>query len=810
MHLQLEVIKKYTVILISVWTLLVAGSFVWLYCQQTTSMLEIAKAEARIAFQKDTLYRKWASKHGGVYVPTSPESLPNPYLAHIPERDITTPSGKALTLINPAYMTRQVFELAARENNFVKGHITSLNPIRHENAPDAWEQSALTSFESGSKEASSIELIDGQQFMRLMRPFTVEQPCLKCHAAQGYKLGDIRGGISVSVPMFIYAAYSQRLLAGAGVAHGLIWLLGLGMVVSGSRKLSRSSVDLFEKNLQLEEEAAEREMAQERLQEQTYHLEEEIEERQKAQDQLDAKARLLEEEIAVRRQAEETLMESNAFNEQIVNSANEGIIVYDMNLRYAVWNPFMENLTGMAAAEVIGRYPLDLFPFLKDGGVIERLERARAGEKVDAAVFPFTVFNSGKSGSASDMSSALLNKDGNIAGVIGIVRDITEQRKLEEQLLHSQKMEAVGQLAGGVAHDFNNILTVIGGYSHLLQMEFDEGGPARDMIDQVAAASERAANLTRSLLAFSHKSEMQFSQVNLNEIVEGVGKFLRRIIGEDISFTMTLNNDPLRVSVDRGQIEQILMNLATNARDAMQSGGSLAIETSLQNLDTFFVTAHGFGTEGDYAVMTITDTGCGMDDETKKRIFDPFFTTKGVGRGTGLGMSIVYGIVTQHDGFITVYSELGVGTAFRIYLPIYREESGGHTDRHPITAPASGTETILVVEDDENVRKLVHSVLTTLGYTVVLAEDGEAGVAVFHEHCHEISLVLMDVIMPKKSGRQACDEIRRLHPGVKVIYTSGYTADHFTHEEFDGITEFVMKPIKPRELALKIREMLDA
>jgi CheY-like chemotaxis protein len=303
---------------------------------------------------------------------------------------------------------------------------------------------------------------------------------------------------------------------------------------------------------------------------------------------------------------------------------------------------------------------------------------------------------------------------------------------------------------------------------------------------------------------------MQLTPANLNEIVAGVGKFLKRIIGEDISMSTTLNNDPLKVNVDRGQVEQVLMNLATNARDAMQQGGMLSIETELQEIDNSFVESHGFGAAGRYAVMVVSDNGCGMDEATKSNIFDPFFTTKEMGKGTGLGMSIVHGIIAQHKGFINIYSEVGVGTTFRIYVPLFEDECAFNAALLQAEPLKTGSETILLVEDDQEVRNLVNAILTSLGYTVITAVNGEDGVDKFRANQDRIQLTLMDVVMPKKSGKQAYDEIRQLKADAKILFTSGYTVELITRQyAFSGSIKFLMKPIKTEALATAVRETLD-
>ncbi len=403
--------------------------------------------------------------------------------------------------------------------------------------------------------------------------------------------------------------------------------------------------------------------------------------------------------------------------------------------------------------------------------------------------------------------------------MVAVVRDISdrmrdeqERSKLEAQLRQAQKMEAVGQLAGGIAHDFNNILSAIIGYASITQMKMQESDPLKLNIEQILASSERAAQLTHSLLAFSRKQVMNMKAVDLNEIVPRIGKFLSRVIGEDIELSIRLSNERIIVYVDPGQMEQVLMNLATNARDAMPRGGLLTIETSFTDLDEDFVSLYDYGKPGRHAVLTVSDTGAGMDEETRLRIFEPFYTTKDVGKGTGLGLAMVYGIVTQHNGFINCYSEPGKGTTFRIYLPVtspFRQE-GVPLVGIPLP-PGRGSETVLVAEDDPSLRKLVRTVLTEFGYKVIEAVDGIDAVAKFSEHRDDIRLLVFDIIMPKKNGKEAYDEISRIKPDIKTIFLSGYSADVLKQKGiFEEGAIFLPKPVLPVEFLKKVREILDS
>jgi two-component system cell cycle sensor histidine kinase/response regulator CckA len=394
-----------------------------------------------------------------------------------------------------------------------------------------------------------------------------------------------------------------------------------------------------------------------------------------------------------------------------------------------------------------------------------------------------------------------------------IARDITKRRKAEEdraklesQLRQLQKMEAMGTFAGGIAHDFNNILTAIIGYGSLLRQRMGKDSPFKGYIDDILAAAERAASLTRSLLAFSRKQEIKLKPENLNEIVKRINALLLRVIGEDIELKSVSADEELNVLADSNQIEQVLMNLVTNARDAMPDGGILTLRT--ERTDIKGSIPNSVVPPGEYAVLSVTDTGTGMDEETKKRIFEPFFTKKTVGKGTGLGLSIAYGIIRQHDGEITVYSEPGKGTTFKVYLKLSKTGTRS-ADAAPVAAPVGGVETILVAEDDSAVRRFVRTMLEEYGYTVIEAVDGEDAVEKFRENRERIQLLILDVIMPKKNGKEAYEEICKMRSDVPVLFSSGYTADIIGKK---GILEegfnFISKPISLPILLSKIREIL--
>ncbi len=436
----------------------------------------------------------------------------------------------------------------------------------------------------------------------------------------------------------------------------------------------------------------------------------------------------------------------------------------------------------------------------------ENNERAFSGEVVKGEI-AYTI--NGENRFFYNIIAPIISNQ-HILGILGVNIDISERKNLELQLHQAQKMEAVGQLAGGVAHDFNNILTAIIGYAHLLLMKMSDDDPSKGYVGQIRASAERAAELTNALLTFSRKQVMVPISADLNDIVGKLEKMLRRLIRESIVLRLELALEKLTVLADQGKIEQVIVNLVTNAADAMPKAGTIAIGTCQVSMRGSFIHSHGYGKPGNYACITVSDTGCGLDDETRKRIFEPFFTTKETGKGTGLGLSIVYGIVKQHNGYINVYSEPGRGTTFRIYIPLSEAgEESSPTEKNK-TVPAGGTETLLLAEDDPIVSEFHRTLLETAGYTVITAVDGEDALDKFLEYEEGIDLLVFDVIMPRMTGKKVYGMIRKTTPEIKVLYLSGYPADVLSDV---GVVQdresFMPKPVDPDDLLRKVRELLD-
>ena len=399
------------------------------------------------------------------------------------------------------------------------------------------------------------------------------------------------------------------------------------------------------------------------------------------------------------------------------------------------------------------------------------------------------------------------------AQIYAIARDVTEKKLLQEQLIHAQKMEAVGRLAGGIAHDFNNVLSVIMGFANFAQEELPETSPIRDDLQEVLKAADRAANLTRQLLLFSRKGVAAAPRkLDLNALVKDIDKMLKRIITADIELTTRAAEGLWPVRVDPGQMEQVLVNLIVNARDAMPDGGKLLIETANVFLDSEYVRAHAEVPAGEYVMFAVSDTGTGMDKATQQRIFEPFFTTKEVGKGTGLGLATVFGIVKNAGGHVWVYSELGHGTTFKIYIPRDSQQAGRGTDSiAPLNKQIHGNETILLVEDEPLVREFARRALAKLGYTIIEAGSGEDALALMDARKEPIDLLLTDIIMPGIRGHQLAAVLRERRPGLKVLFMSGYTENALDQQDIlDGRVHFIEKPLSVQRLGHMVREVLDA
>ncbi len=509
-------------------------------------------------------------------------------------------------------------------------------------------------------------------------------------------------------------------------------------------------------------------------------------------------------DITERKRAERQLSRLAA----VIEQSSETVVITDVDGNIEYVNPAFEKTTGYTLEEVLGQNPR----VLKSGHQDEQFYRELWETITSGNIWKGSFINRKKDGTLYYEDATIFpikDRNGNIINFAAVKRDVTPERMLEEQVRQAQKMEAIGKLAGGVAHDFNNLLTVINGYCELLQTKIKPNQPFYREIELIRRAGERASALTSQLLAFSRRQVIQPEVLNLNRVVAATEKMLRRLIGEDVELITVLEPNLKSVKIDPVQVDQVIMNLAVNARDAMPQGGKLTIETANVHLDEEYTRAHLGARPGDYVMLAISDTGVGMDHEIQKHIFEPFFTTKGKGKGTGLGLSTVYGIVKQNNGFIWVYSEPGKGTTFKIYFPQVEEDSQTSDSQLDEISDLRGDETILLVEDDDGVRELAQITLRESGYQVMVARNGNEALRLLDGHPEPIHLLLTDVIMPEMSGRQLAEKVLRKRPDIKVLYMSGYTYNAIVHHGvLEEGTEFIQKPFNAQNLLRKVREVL--
>ncbi len=506
--------------------------------------------------------------------------------------------------------------------------------------------------------------------------------------------------------------------------------------------------------------------------------------------------------------AQEQLRQSEARYRTLVDGVRDVIFALAPDGTIASLNPAFETITGFSRDEWLGR-PFEQLVHSDDLPLaLELLSSVARGEP--RPVNPFRIRTRKGDYRVGEFAATPQYREGQLAGILGICRDVTERLSLEQQLRQAQKMEAVGRLAGGVAHDFNNILTAITGYADLLLEDLGTSDRRRDDIAEIRKAAERAAGLTRQLLAFSRQQVMQAQVLDLNALVADTQNMLGRLLGEDIALVTRLDPALGAVKADPGQLEQVIMNLAVNARDAMPGGGKLTIETANAELDDTYVREHFPARPGSYVMLAVSDTGTGMSDEVQSHLFEPFFTTKEKGKGTGLGLATVYGIVKQSGGYIWVYTEPGHGTTFKIYLPRVAGAPAQRASGPKASPVGAGTETVLLAEDEAAVRAVARHALERQGYTVLEASSGEAALDLAERHSGRIHLLLTDVIMPGMNGRALALRLSELRPDLRVVYMSGYTEEAITrHGVLEPGLTYVQKPFTPEGLARKVREVLD-
>ncbi len=859
------------------WTVLIIFSGCYFINRDWKQALEHGRNLGRAAIEKDYTYRLWNASHNGVYVPVSENTPPNPYLRHLKERDVTTTSGTRLTKLNPAYMTRQVHAIGQKEYG-IQGHITSLKPLRPENQPDAWESQAMKKFHQGSNEISELIGMDSENpLIRIMTPLATRQACLKCHAHQGYKVGDIRGAISTSVPMQKILSTTRQQMLMLGAFHIIIFILGTTVLIlfyfTGRRRLleiatanqiisqnermlqgiidnTESAIAIYEanhdgskffcKNLN----PAGEKICQLKLADFTGK---EVREAfptivkmglfaifqrvwRTGQPELLPLANYDDNRISIwvenkifklptgeivavvddlttKKQGEEKLKKSQQAWQKTFDALPDIITLMDNKFKIIQANRAAYQLFNLQHPEIVGHKCYELYASrtspcpacpalqtLKDStDHVEVIEHSKLGRTYLVTV-----------GLITDDSGQLLN-------LVHSARDISQRIKLEEELFQTRKLEAIGTLASGVAHDFNNILTVIRGHAELAMMQCDEQNQFWNDLKAINAAGERASHLTRQLLAFSRKEKINPEIIQINLLINNLGKMLKRLIGEEIDLEINLTDNLPPILADPRQIEQIIINLAVNAADAtreipLKQGRKISITTTATRLpddDSEVNPAPAL-------CLQISDNGCGITEDILPLIFNPFFTTKESGKGTGLGLSTVHGIVEQNRGRIEVESQPGQGTTFTIYWPGIKGKPSHKQDLQEIKDAPGGSETILIAEDDDATRQIAVKTLQHAGYTVIEAANGEQAMAQANQHSNTIDLLFSDLVMPKMGGVELSENMARLYPDIKIILTSGYLGDRLdqNHKTLQKTT-FLNKPYRLPELLRTIRQLLD-
>lgn len=760
-------IRLYAILTILVWTFLCGILAVWSYRIGQDEIITAAKIMARTSVDKDIAYRHWVAEKGGVYVAIDHDTPPNPYLK-VPEREIASPSGRQLTLVNPAYMTRQVFEQGFKLKTSLKSHITSLNPLRPKNMADAWETEAFTHIAQGAEEYGTLWHYEGAPAYRYMRPLMTEKGCLRCHADQGYKEGDVRGGISVIVPLGELMGAQNRQVPHIAMTIGGVWLVGLFGIAFSWRRIFGATTNL-----------------------------------QKKRDDMQLLFELTPNGLLLFNKGGEVVMDNAAFRDKYCRAESpHGKRLGDI---FTCKNA-QEDPRGCAFSSACKLCPIcDALQAALDNQLATSDKECRI-QTIDQEAPPLTFLFS--------VTPLEFNSEG---GALLVLADITHQKqadhereKMQALLLQSQKVESIGRLAGGVAHDFNNMLAIISGNVELAMRKLDSDKSIKNHLWQIKETTNRSADLTRQLLGFARRQTIKPQVLDLNNAIEDMLKMLRRLIGEDIELLWKPAPIELKLLIDPSQLDQILTNLVVNARDAISGRGTLALRTELTSFDENYCQRYLWCKIGTHVQLSVSDDGCGMNQDVLEHIFEPFYTTKDVDKGTGLGLATVYGIVKQNNGSINVYSEAGQGTTVRVYFPQSTAQfSKEKSVKEEILA--QGTETILLVEDEVSLLEIGQQILNDMGYQVIASSDPLSALQLAADHDRTIDLLLTDVIMPKLNGKELAARFLTVQPEGKVIYMSGYTADIVAARGLleDGV-QLLQKPFTTGTLTKKLREVLDS
>ncbi len=738
--------QRYLFALLATWTLLVILSAIWNLHENYRDTNEKAVVEARTIFQHNLAYRRWNSMHGGVYAKVTDINPPNPYIVNT-DRDITGVNGTKLTMINPFQMTQQAYYLLSMQSPelAVFNRTVSLDPLNPLNEPDQWEREALYGFEDGRGELNEITSIAGFPYMRLISPYITEERCMGCHEHQGYEIGDIRGGMSIAVPMRPYLELATQASQIIVISHILLWLLGtvpIIMFFAGLKKF---------------------------------------------------RAAILENEEKFR------IVSEFAYNfEYWVNQDKELTFI----------SPSCKRVTGYSRQD-FNKNPKLMFDMIHsdDRGMFKN--HLLDFEEETHEDMEYRIIT--KDGTIKWLSHICspIYVDGNFLGRRGSNRDITEHKKLEEELIQAKKVECLGHFAGGVAHDFNNVLASISSLAQLIKEQAaKDDETTNEYIDYISIAAKLGKNLTSNMLLFGRKPTTNPQETKLKPIINNIENILQVLLPGEINFKKSLTSKGKPILADHHQIEQILINLATNGRDAMPQGGDLTFTTTTLTLPRTEQTRYNDIPAGDYMVLAVSDTGSGIKEEDLDNIFEPFYSTKADNKGTGLGLSIVHNIIKEHNGFIDIDSTINQGTTFRIFFPVH--QGNDKITEEPISqSRPSLNKTIMVVDDDWLIRKSLLIYLQNKGYNVIIAADGEKAVNLFDQHQNAIDMVILDVMLPKKDGQEVYAALTREKPDLPVLFISGSTREVLADKNIpNDEATFLAKPLNMESLIAKIETLL--
>jgi PAS domain S-box-containing protein len=875
--------KIYLYALLTFWLVIVGSSLSWNIKIAEKGMEQTILNIGRSFFKEIKTARLWNAKHGGVYVPITEETKPNPYL-DIPDRDVITSTGLRLTKINPAFMTRQVAEIAKQESN-IQYHITSLKPIRPANKADAWESSALFGFESNQNEF--FQFIQEAMAYRYMAPLPLKETCLKCHAKQGYKLGDIRGGISVTIPAKTYIDAIKKSKNGLIVIHLIVLALGAGLFYSLTRYRDGQEQKIKQKNKELEKEIIERKQIENSLKESEerfrflskagfegiiiiekgiileandtfYKLtgyqpseltnkpvtdlvspaekenvtsrmgsgyEQSYETSGLKKDgstfpvEVHAKSFLYKgrqvrvaaiRDITEQKLAKEVIQKAAIEWSTAMDASEDAIYLLDPNRHLLRANKIFYQLTASTPQTAIGQH-------------IEKIVHPQ-GEEVpcpvclaqeamrDKIITMDSDHPDNPTGRPIEITVKVVrDESGQPISIFMRLHDLTEQKRLEEELFQAHKMEAIGTLAGGIAHDFNNILSAIVGYSEIAKLHIRTDKNATEDIDQVLKASKRATELVQHILTFSRKSDHRLEPLAPHLIIKEALKMLRASLPTTIKIQEDIDTKCGKVLADSTNIHQIIVNLCTNSLHAMENEkGVLSVSLYRKEIgDEEIEGEHGVSS-GPFIVLQVSDTGHGMDKETIERIFDPYYTTKEVGKGTGLGLAVIHGIIQDYHGFIRIESESGKGTTFYVHIPVLQQETSTADEVTTDEFLPTGTERILVVDDESIIANLNKTVLEELGYEVTATTQSLDALNKIRTDPDQFDLIITDQTMPNLTGAELAQEILKIKHNMPIILCTGYSSILLEEDALAiGIKKHVKKPLRRKALAEIVRQVMD-